>query len=218
MTLKRKYDLVVFDWDGTLMDSEARIVACMQAAMRETGLPLLDAGAIRHIIGLGLYEAVSALYPQAVDDDLQRLMKAYRHHYLVVDNSPMTLFEGVAEVVRTLRERDIMLAVATGKSRAGLARALDESGIESYFYATRCAEETCSKPDPMMLNEIMLDLDVAPSRTLMVGDSIYDLQMAANAKVDALAVSYGVHHCDQLREHKPLGCIDTLPQLLEWVS
>ena len=207
------HKLLVFDWDGTLMDSAARIVNSMQAAMRDAGLPVREPGEIRNIIGLGLSEAICKLYPEIDATGLERMQDGYRHHFLHADSTPMALFEGARETLDTLKNRGYWLAVATGKSRAGLDRALEETGLAEHFYVTRCADETCSKPAPQMLEEIMVDFDTEPGHTLMIGDSEYDMLMARNAGTAALAVSYGVHTRERLLEHGALDCIDEVTEL-----
>ncbi len=208
-----EHKLIVFDWDGTLMDSAARIVDSMQAAMADAGLPVREPAAIREIIGLGLSEALEALYPGIGERDFARMQAGYRHHFMEKCTTPARLFEGAAETLAALRERGYWLAVATGKSRAGLDRMLAETGLGPLFFASRCADETRSKPDPMMLEEILVDFDLAPEQALMVGDSEYDMLMASNAGTRSLAVSYGVHERERLMQHGALGCIDAIDEL-----
>ena len=185
--------LIVFDWDGTLMDSQARIVACMREAIQDVGLPSHDEDNLKNIIGLGLYEALNMLYPEGSEEDYQRLTERYRHHFLDANDTPSGLFDGAYELITALHDAGHFLAVATGKGRKGLDKVLAETRLGEYFHYTRCADETFSKPHPQMLLDIMEYTGMAPEQTLMIGDTEYDLQMANNAGVKSLAVSYGVH-------------------------
>ncbi len=215
--MRKHYSLLVFDWDGTLMDSAPRIVNSFHTAINELQLPSRTDQAISHVIGLGLTEAILVLYP---DEPLKRrnaLMEAYRHHFLNISTLSTPLFDGVEETLHTLQAQGYQLAVATGKSRRGLDRSLQQSGLGELFLLTRTAEETRSKPDPLMLQEIMQQLQHAPADTLMIGDSEYDLGMAVNAGVDSIAVSYGVHDCKRLLQHHPITCIHHFNELLEHV-
>lgn len=216
--MSAKFDLIVFDWDGTLMDSAARIVASLQAAGRDVGLPRRSDAECRNIIGLGLQEAINTLHPTMEPHHAPHFVERYRHHFLVACPLPEVLFDGVHEILQALERRRLWLGVATGKSRQGLDRALDHTGCKRYFHATRCADETCSKPDPMMLREIMADLDVAPERTLMVGDTEYDLEMARRAGAAALAVTYGAHEPQRLESFAPLACVDSATALATWLA
>lgn len=214
----RKFELLVFDWDGTLMDSEARIVACLQGAINDLGLPQREVSALRNIIGLGLAEAIETLYPGSTPTTHHHLVERYRHHFLVADPTPSALFEGAAETLRALADQGYLLAVATGKGRRGLDKVLQETGLAPLFHATRCADETCSKPHPQMLLELMDHLGAEPQATLMIGDTEYDMEMARNAATHALAVSYGVHHPERLLKHQPLGCLEQIGDLLAWLD
>ena len=211
------FRLVVFDWDGTLMDSEDKIVASVRAAIADLSLQPIPREQIRNIIGLGLREAVETLVPQRSDDFYQEFIERYRHHFLVADQTPMPLFDGVPETLRELRDQGYLLAVATGKARRGLNRVLDETGLGQLFVASRCADEAHSKPHPAMLQELMGELNVVPNETLMVGDTEYDLQMARNAGTAAIAVSYGVHERPRLLEFGPLACLDSITELKDWL-
>ncbi|MEA1051031.1 HAD-IA family hydrolase [Lamprobacter modestohalophilus] len=210
-------ELVVFDWDGTLMDSEGRIVASMQAAFTDMGRPPPPSAAVREVIGLGLEEAILRLPGVSADQGLSEIIARYRHHFLVTNTIPTPLFEGAKALVEALHQRGQLLAVATGKSRKGLDQALDQTGLRPWFHATRCAEETASKPHPGMLHELMDELGVKPADTLMIGDTDYDLLMAQNAGVRALAVGYGTQSPARLLEHKPLGCASSIALLSEWL-
>lgn len=213
-----KYQLIVFDWDGTLMNSEARIVACMQQAARDVGVAVPGRDMAKNVIGLGLAEAVQHLFANEAPAHWPELVEAYRRHFLAGDLAPSPLFDGVREVISGLTEAEVFLAVATGKSRRGLDRVLDETGLGDVFSITRCADETFSKPHPQMLLDIMDHLGLRPQETLMVGDTEYDVQMAANAGVDALGVSYGVHEPERLLAHGALDCLEAIGELPGWLS
>ncbi len=216
--MTRKYDLLIFDWDGTLMDSAERIVRCFQAAARECGLaPLADA-AIRRTIGLGVKEALARILPHADDDTCAQVARCYREHFLHRDATPTPLFPGVEAGLRDCQRRGYRLAVATGKSRQGLEAAMGVSGLVALFAVSRCADETRSKPDPCMLNEILAHTGVAPERALMIGDTSYDLEMARCAGMDSVAVSYGVHERGDLMRHAPEACFDTFPAFCAWLD
>jgi phosphoglycolate phosphatase len=212
------FDLLVFDWDGTLMDSEARIVGSLRAAIGDLGWESRETTALRNIIGLGLREAALQLYPDLSDTAFNRFVDRYRHHFLFAHPAPSELFPGAADTVRELHRRGYRLAVATGKGRQGLNRVLADTGLRQFFHATRCADETASKPHPQMLLELMEELDVEPARTLMIGDTEYDMEMARNARTPALAVSYGVHERERLLQHAPRDCIDAIDRLISWLD
>lgn len=220
--MPKPYSLIVFDWDGTLMDSEAKIVNAMQAAVADVEMPFRSREQIKDIIGLGLPEALSALFSDIDKRQSGVMIEAYRHHFLFMDQTPMPMFEGVAEMLETLNRQEYWLAVATGKARKGLDRVLDECNLRHHFHITRCADECFSKPHPLMMEEIMDFIGVAPGQTLMVGDSEYDMLMAQNAGVDALAVSYGVHEKERLLNCGTpggvLGCLDDIRELHDWLA
>jgi len=213
----QRYDLIVFDWDGTLMDSAALIVASVQAAARDLGLTPPSEARARHIIGLGLGDALRHALPDLPSEHYDELVERYRHHYLARDHE-LAMFPGAVELVRRLAAGGVRLAVATGKSRRGLDRALHASGLGGYFTATRCADECFSKPHPQMIEELMAVCAVAPQRTLMIGDTTHDLLMAHNAGVPAVAVSYGAHPRNLLIESAPLYCAASVGELTEWLA
>ncbi|MGE5386725.1 MAG: HAD-IA family hydrolase [Betaproteobacteria bacterium] len=213
----KNYQLIIFDWDGTLMDSTAAIVRAIQAASRDLGLPEPSDRQARHVIGLGLVEALGVAVPELPQTRYPEMVERYRHHYLSSDHQ-LVLFEGIELLMSELAARDHLLAVATGKSRNGLDRALSRSGLGAFFHSTRCADECFSKPHPQMLHELMDELGVAPERTLMIGDTSHDLLMAKNAGVDALGVTYGAHLHDHLMEHSPLACLGTVAALRAWLK
>jgi len=215
--IQRHYRLAVFDWDGTLMDSAGAIVASMQAAATDLGLTPPDDKTVRQVIGLGLYDALSQALPEIPASEYPRLAERYRYHFLSRDHT-LPLFDGARDMVAELAEGGWLLGVATGKSRLGLNRALDASGLGPFFHATRCADECSSKPAPDMLLEIIEELGATSASTLMIGDTTHDLQMAKNAGVDALAVSYGAHPLEALQAERPLGLFDELAQLRAWLK
>ena len=212
-----KYELIVFDWDGTLMDSEARIVTCMQRAAKDTGRASPSDEAVREIIGLSLERAVSELF-DSNEADTKVICEAYRDHWLGDEIPHSALFPHAGEVVAQLSDEGYLLAIATGKSRRGLDKVLEECGLGPRFHASRCADETFSKPHPQMLEEILTDLNTDPARALVIGDTEYDMQMAANAGTAALAVSYGVHERERLMRQRALHCVDSLSEIPPWVA
>ncbi len=216
--MSRKFKLLVFDWDGTLMDSEARIINSMRHAIAEVRVPPHHDSQLRNIIGLSLNKAVQTLYPDADSATIEGLIEAYRRYFLKVDQTPSDLFMGVRDVLPLLKKQGYLLAVATGKARTGLDKVFDITGIADFFDTSRCADETLSKPHPQMLMEIMADLDVTGRETLMIGDTEYDMQMSHNAGTHALAVSYGVHDLPRLLKLWPLGHIDDIKELPAWLE
>lgn len=215
--MPKQYDLLIFDWDGTLMDSAGVIVDSIQRACEDIGLPAPSDRASRQIIGLGLTQALQTLLPDLPADDYPRLVERYRHHYLGRDDQ-IPLFAGVDSGIRELHANGFQLAVATGKSRIGLARALEASGLGSWFAATRCADQTHSKPHPAMVLELIEELDADPARTLVIGDTSHDLLMAANAGVASLGVTYGAHEAGDLHPHAPLALMDSFDEVYAWLS
>jgi len=215
--MKQHYELIVFDWDGTLMDSAAMIVDSVQAAARDLGLEPPPEERARHIIGLGLVDALRHALPDLPEDHYPELVERYRHHYLSRDHE-LVLFAGADTLIRQLAGNGYRLGVATGKSRRGLDRALAHSGLGDYFHATRCADECHSKPHPQMIEELMDEFAVAAARTLMIGDTTHDLLMAKNAGVAAVAVSYGAHPRDALEAAGPLYCAESVGALARWLA
>lgn len=213
----KKYELIVFDWDGTLMDSAAAIVRAIQAASRDLGLTEPSEATARHVIGLGLADALQHAVPDLQPEHYPKMVERYRHHYLSRDHE-LTLFEGVQNLIGELESAGHMLAVATGKSRIGLDRALAHCGLQARFHASRCADECFSKPHPQMLEELIGEFAVNPENTLMIGDTSHDLQMATNAGVAALAVTYGAHPAEQLAAHAPLACLNSVEELSAWLK
>ena len=215
--MTKRYDLIVFDWDGTVMDSTAVIAGSIQAACRDLELPVPSDEAARHVIGMGLVEALRHAVPTLDVSMYEPLANRYRHHFLSQD-AAIPLFAEAADTIVELHQRGHLLAVATGKSYLGLQRALTQTGLGNYFHATRTADRTFSKPNPAMLFEIFEELGVAADRALMIGDTTHDLQMAINAGVDAVAVSHGAHPEDQLQGLAPLAMVDDFIQLRAWLK
>jgi phosphoglycolate phosphatase len=212
----KRFDLVVFDWDGTLIDSTGAIVACIQAAARDVGIAVPDETRASHVIGMGLQDALAHAVPDLAGPRLADFVARYRFHFLARDAS-LPLFAGTRELLADLRERGHRLAIATGKSRQGLARALDTAKLRDTFSATRCADETDPKPHPAMLIELMEELDVPPARTLMIGDTTHDLQMAANAAVAAVGVTFGAHPRGALEALAPEAIVHSTAELDAWL-
>ena len=213
----KRYDLIVFDWDGTVMDSTALIAGSIQAACRDLDLPVPSDEAARHVIGLGLIQALRHAVPDAPESMYEPLVARYRHHFLAQDQA-IPLFEDARATIMELHESGYWLGVATGKNRAGLDRALESTGLKRYFHATRTADQTFSKPHPAMLFELMDELAVEPARTLMVGDTTHDVQLAQNAGVDVVAVGHGVHPAEQLLELEPLALVEDFTELRAWLK
>lgn len=211
------YVLIVFDWDGTLLDSAGAIVRSIQAACRDLELPEPSDAQARHVIGLGLEDAMRQAVPALPPARYQAMVERYRHHYLAGDRH-LALFDGVPALLSRLRGAGHLLAVATGKSRLGLERALDHSGLRPLFLGSRCADECHSKPHPQMLEQLMQEFGAEPAQTLMIGDTSHDLLMARNAGVDGLAVAYGAHTRDHLLMHAPVACLHSVGQLDQWLA
>jgi phosphoglycolate phosphatase len=216
--VRRDYELLIFDWDGTLSDSIGRIVEAMRAAADLAGRPVRDDLAIKGIIGLGLPEAIRTLYPDITANDLIDFRQHYADSYMAMDVEPSRLFDGVRESLEAFRAEGYRMAVATGKARRGLDRVLKAHGWMEYFDATRAADETASKPDPLMLNEILQHCGVAPEKALMVGDASFDLLMARNAGMDSVAVGYGAQALDSLLKFEPALAINHFSELRAWLG
>jgi len=213
----KKFDLIVFDWDGTLVDSANSIAFSLQGAARDLGVTEPSNEEARYVIGLGLNEAIRHLFPSLSSQKLNVISDRYRHHYLTQDKK-ISLYKGASEVIKALHAENFLLAVATGKSRAGLNRSFKSSGLGSFFHASRCADETFSKPHPAMLLELMSQLNVKATRTLMIGDTTHDLQMATNACVSGVGVTYGAHPKKSLENLAPLACVESIAQLHLWLN
>lgn len=211
-----RFDLVVFDWDGTLSDSTAAIAKAIQDAAADLGLPVPDDATASHVIGLGLHEALARAVPTLPAERIGEYSARYRFHYLARE-AELVLFPGARELIAELRQAGALLAIATGKSQRGLQRALASAGLGAEFAATRCADQTHPKPHPAMLLELADELMVAPQRVLMVGDTTHDLQMAEAANAAAVGLTQGAHPYEQLAACRPLALFDTLLQLHQWL-
>ncbi len=212
-----RYELVIFDWDGTIMDSTGLIARCIQDACRELGLPVPSDADARWVIGLGASASVRFVAPTLEPERHAEFATRYRGHYLAREHEA-PLFEGIPALLAELRSRDRRLAVATGKSRRGLDRALEASGLATHFEASRCADEGFAKPHPGMLHALLEATGVEPSRALMVGDTTHDLELAANAGVDAVGVTYGAHDAGLLRDRPARHLATSVEDLRRWLA
>ena len=212
-----RYSLIVFDWDGTLLDSAAGIVESIQEAARDLRLPVPARETASHVIGLGLHDSLRTAVPTLPAERYAEFADAYRRHFRARQDS-MGLFPGVRELLRDLRAAGHRLAVATGKSRRGLEHALESTALRTYFAATRCADESNPKPHPAMLLELMQQLAATPGQALMIGDTSHDLEMARSAGVDALAVTYGAHPGAALSALAPRACVASVLELRAWLT
>jgi phosphoglycolate phosphatase len=213
----RRYALIVFDWDGTLIDSTPAIAECIRLAARDMDLPVPTLERASHVIGLGLRDSLRHAVPELPEHGHARFVECYRRHFLEREDT-MAPFPGVPELLAELHARGHRLAVATGKSRRGLDRALEASGLAPIFAATRCGDETRPKPHPAMLLELLQELQADPRGALMVGDTSHDLEMARSAGIDALAVAYGAHPGESLRALEPRGCVASIEELRRWLE
>jgi len=209
-----KYPVIIFDWDGTLMDSLDKIVYTMQQAAIVNQLTVPSEPEIRNIIGLSLDKAMEILFPTHSSETQMAVRSAYREQYRLSTVHPSPLYGGIKEWLIDLKEQGYTLAVATGKGRNGLNRVMSTSEVTDLFTVTYCADEANSKPDPLMLNKILMDLNIQSHQALMIGDSSYDLEMANNANMACIGVSYGVHSVAQLKQYNPLAILDDLPSQL----
>ena len=212
--MKNRFDLIIFDWDGTLIDSIDWIVHCLQTAGRQCGCDIPEAQAAKDVIGLSIAKACARLFPGVDQETLTQLTSRYQQTYLSRHLGRKDLFPGVYDMLVELKQAGYQLAVATGKTRAGLQEALQATDTEDLFCITRCSDETASKPDPLMLHQIIQYADAANERSLMVGDSTHDLQMAMNAQISSIAVSCGAHPEDILQQYSPLMCLQQPAELL----
>lgn len=212
----RRFDLIAFDWDGTLFDSTAIIARCIQAAVVDVGgkKPTIEAASF--VIGMGLMQALAHAAPDVPKERYPLLGDRYRHHYFAIQHE-ISLFEGVLPMLADLKSRGHLLSVATGKSRRGLDEALGTVALAGLFDASRTADQTAGKPDPLMLHELMAEFDVPPERTLMIGDTTHDLQMALNAGCASVGVSYGAHEPSAFDALRPLHVAHDVAQLRDWL-
>ncbi|MDD5228692.1 MAG: HAD-IA family hydrolase [Methylococcales bacterium] len=213
--MKNRFDLIIFDWDGTLIDSIDWIARCLQNAANNTRHAIPDYQAAKDVIGLSIERAIEALYSDANSDEVLDLVQRYETAYFSKKISRDDLFSNVYEMLNTLKKENYLLAIATGKTREGLDEALSATNTRDLFCITRCADETQSKPHPLMLEEIMQYTKISPERTLMVGDSTHDLQMALNAGVASIGVASGAHDFTQLKKYQPLHCFLQSSELLQ---
>ena len=209
--------LIIFDWDGTVSDSTAKIVRCVQLAAKELGFPVLAPLAIKEIIGLSLVNAVAQLYPRLPLEQVEALAQSYSRHY-IADAEVPGFYPGALEALESLHSNGFSLAVATGKSRKGLDRVLDQLGVAQLFSYSRCADESASKPDPLMLTEILLESGRTHKQALMIGDTEFDMAMAQAVAMPRVAVSYGAHHIDRLKPYDPELCVDNLELIVPWLD
>lgn len=212
------YKLLIFDWDGTIIDSASRIISSMQAAAHDCGYVVPSDEQVRNIIGLGLPEALRILIPGIGEQDIETMRARYGHYYLGADSTPSPLFPGAQHSLESMHRKGMRMAVATGKSRKGLIRAFADTGLGHLFETSRCADETTSKPNPHMLEEIIEVTGVSPSEALMIGDTEYDLEMGRHAGMDVIAVSYGAHHLDRLKGYDPVLEVDHFPEIEKWLE
>ena len=217
MTRPRRFDLIAFDWDGTLFDSTALIARCIQAACADLGVAVPSDKDASYVIGMGLSEALQHAAPGLPRERYPELGARYRHHYFARQHE-IVLFDGTLPMLKALKARNHWLAVATGKSRKGLDEALASVELRGTFDATRTADETASKPNPQMLLELMSELGIEPARTLMIGDTTHDLQLAANAGTASVGVSYGAHAVAEFAAHAPRHVAHSVPELHAWLD
>jgi len=212
--MKQRFDLIIFDWDGTLINSIDWIAHCLQQAAIDCHCPMPETQAAKNVIGLSINHAMYTLFPEVDEQTLKLLIASYSEHYFSKAMDHHDLFPGAYDMLIQFKNQGYQLAVATGKTRAGLTVALKATGTTHLFSVTRCADETASKPDPRMLHEIISHTQTAKERVLMVGDSIYDLQMAFNASISSIAVSCGANSAASLQAYQPLLCLEQPTELL----
>lgn len=211
-----RYRVLVFDWDGTVIDSASTIAECIRLAAGDIGLTVPTREQASHVIGLGLHDALKYAVPDLRGEQMSEFVARYRYHFLSREDA-MGLFEGMRQLLSDLKQSKT-LGIATGKSRRGLDRSLEATGLREFFQASRCADETHPKPHPAMLLELMAELSVPAGQMLMIGDTSHDLEMARAAGVDALAVTYGAHAEGGLRACQPRGCVGSVAELRQWLS
>lgn len=211
-----RYAAVLFDWDGTVMDSTYSIASSIQLASADLELPVPSIQQASWVIGLSLESALYRAVPDLTAEQMPLFLERYRHHFMRRDPH-IKLFDGILPFMGELRGRQIALGVATGKSRQGLDRVLQQVNLSTFFDATRCADETRSKPDPEMLHQLLAELMLEPEQVLMVGDTVHDIHMAANAGMDSVAVTYGAHDPQTLAKAEPTVMVDNVAQMRDWV-
>ncbi|WP_029407244.1 HAD-IA family hydrolase [Thiomicrorhabdus sp. Milos-T2] len=215
--INKKYKAVIFDWDGTLMNSEARIVDTIQKAAKKLGLPVLSYDESKQIIGLSLENAILGLYPELTQSQAVAMSEAYSKCFLEESSVEMVPFDGAEALLLNLKQQGLKLAIATGKSRKGLNAVLDETGFGIYFDITRTPVESASKPNPLMLTQILDELSIDASEVIMIGDTTFDMEMALSLKMDRLALSHGVHQAEVLQSYNPVAILDSLHELNIWL-
>ena len=215
--LVQAYKLIIFDWDGTILDSIGLIVNSVHKAAADSHLPHLDDQSVKDIIGLRLDTAILKLYPDLSQEALSLFLENYSVHYLSMEKASLQLYPTVLRTLKTLKEKGFLMAIATGKKRNGLDRILEALKLSHFFDATRCADETAGKPDPKMLNELLLQFNLTNKQALMVGDASFDLQMANNTNIDCVAVSYGAQSMIVLETYCPKLIINQLDELLKYL-
>lgn len=213
----KKYAAVVFDWDGTVMDSTHSIVFAIRSACADLDLPVPSERDAAWVIGLSLESALYRCVPDLTAQQLPLFLDRYRHHFFELDKS-IRLFDGIVDVLQLVRQRQGLLAIATGKSRAGLNRVLEQVQLGEMFHTTRCADETAGKPNPTMLFEIFDELQLDPEQVLMVGDTTHDIEMATRAGVDSMAVTYGAHDIPTLISAQPDVMVSSVAEMQSWLS
>lgn len=208
--------LYIFDWDGTLSNSEEKIIYCMQRAAESIGVVPCSGHDIRNIIGLGLPEAIRVLHPNIPVDDIAVMQKSYSTHFLTSEHLGIEFFDGVLSTLKKIKEAGFMVAIATGKSRRGLDRVLESLELTDFFHASRCADETASKPNPLMLHELLDEFNVSVNDAVMVGDTEWDMAMAQKINMPRIAVTYGAHTKERLLGFEPDLCVDQFADILAW--
>lgn len=210
------YELIIFDWDGTVVNSINQIVSCLHASADAVGLPATSDAVAQSIIGLGIFEAIKTMFPESTEQETQALIEAYKRIWLETAANDIEFYPTAFETIKALKDSH-KIAVATGKSRAGLDRHFSLSEIGTFFHSSRCADETRSKPHPQMLLELLEEFKVKPEQALMIGDTTFDLEMAHKAKIDRIGVSYGAHDVELLKPFEPIAIIDNLKELYHWL-
>ena len=209
--------LLIFDWDGTLVDSLANIAHCMQVAAVDLGIEPVSVAEVHSIVGLSLELAIARLHPALDAAGVEAMRQQYAEHFIAVEQNPSPFFPGIEAMLTGLRQRQCYLSVATGKSRRGLDRVFERLGGQRWFHSSRCSDETQSKPDPTMVHELLALHEVAPEQALLIGDTTFDLEMAQRAGVDSIGVAWGAHSLDQLQSCAPIACVRQVSQLNDWL-
>ena len=213
-----KYSLIIFDWDGTVVDSVPNIVKALRRAAENLALPLLNESDYRGVIGMSLEEAFRHLYPDAQADLIRHLISVYRTHHHQLELNASEPFDGVADGLERIKASGTSIAVATGKRQAGLSRSMTANGYDDFFHFCCTADDAASKPDPEMLNLVLEALSVPAEKALMVGDSVHDMAMAANAGIDRVAVTYGAQPAERLKQHQPVLIVDHFSEFVDWLG